>query len=79
VATARASRATASRSAAFSARRAPTRILDEHALAELVRGGRGLTGEQLAAFLERGATGGEDPRDDIALLVIEVDQPAPQV
>jgi PAS domain S-box-containing protein len=52
--------------------RAPTQILDEAALAELVSRGAGLDGKQLAEFLEASVTGGQDPRDDIALLVIEL-------
>jgi serine phosphatase RsbU (regulator of sigma subunit) len=51
--------------------RAPNQILDEAGLAELMSRALGLDGEQLADFLEASATGGEDPRDDIALLVIE--------
>jgi sigma-B regulation protein RsbU (phosphoserine phosphatase) len=52
--------------------RAPRRILSEENLQSLLEQGRGLGAEALAEFLERSATGGEDPRDDIALLVIEV-------
>jgi hypothetical protein len=33
--------------------------------------GGGRKGERLAEYMEREATGGEEPRDDIALLVIE--------
>lgn len=51
--------------------RAPTRILEEPQLVELLKGASGLPGEGIAAALERDATGGEDPRDDIAMLVIE--------
>lgn len=51
--------------------RAPSRILSEADLKALLRRGRGMPPERLADFIERAATGGEDPRDDIALLVIE--------
>ncbi len=34
--------------------------------------GRGLDGPRLAEFLEHSVTGGEDPRDDIAIVVVEV-------
>ncbi len=51
--------------------RAPARILDEEELIELIRRGAGKRGDELTQFLEREATGGEDPRDDIAMLVIE--------
>jgi serine phosphatase RsbU (regulator of sigma subunit) len=51
--------------------RAPTRILDERQLAELLERAGGLRGEELTRFLEAEVTGGEDPRDDIAMLVIE--------
>lgn len=51
--------------------RAPEQILDEYDLAELVQRGSTLSGEALAEFLEGSATRGEDPRDDIAVLVIE--------
>lgn len=52
--------------------RAPTRILDEHQLVELLERGAGLSGDELTAFLERDVTGGEDPRDDIAMLVVQL-------
>jgi serine phosphatase RsbU (regulator of sigma subunit) len=51
--------------------RAPTEILTEAALAALLRRGRGLGAEALASFLVQSATAGAEPRDDIALLVIE--------
>ena len=51
--------------------RAPDEILDDRELAALVGRGARLRGEQLTAFLEGSATRGQDPRDDIALLVIE--------
>ena len=52
--------------------RAPTRILDERGLADLVRRGSELRGAELAEYLVASATEAEDPRDDIALLVIEL-------
>ncbi|MBV9837793.1 MAG: SpoIIE family protein phosphatase [Solirubrobacterales bacterium] len=52
--------------------RAPERILSESDLAALVARGHGMGAERLAAFLERSATAGENPRDDIALLVVEL-------
>ncbi len=54
--------------------RAPERVLDEADVLELLARGRrdGLTGEALTEFLEREATGGPDPRDDIAMLLVEV-------
>jgi serine phosphatase RsbU (regulator of sigma subunit) len=52
--------------------RAPERELTEDDLVELVKGGHGLDGGPLAEFLEAGATNGEDPRDDIAILTIEM-------
>lgn len=52
--------------------RAPDQILDEGDLVELVQRGSALNGEALTEFLEGSATRGEDPRDDIALLVIEL-------
>ena len=51
--------------------RAPVEILDEDRLAELVARAPAQTGAELAEFLEASVTRGEDPRDDIALLVIE--------
>jgi serine phosphatase RsbU (regulator of sigma subunit) len=51
--------------------RAPAEVLDDRELAELLKRASGLSGEQLAECLEGSATRGEDPRDDIALLVIE--------
>ena len=41
-------------------------------LAALVGRGRGLDAEHLAELLEQQATGGQDPRDDIAILLVEV-------
>jgi serine phosphatase RsbU (regulator of sigma subunit) len=52
--------------------RAPAHTVSDDELAKLVAQGHGLGGERLAAFLEGAATGGEDPRDDIAILVVEV-------
>jgi serine phosphatase RsbU (regulator of sigma subunit) len=51
--------------------RAPAEILDDHDLAEILGRGSDLSGEELAAFLEASVTRGEDPRDDIALLLVE--------
>jgi PAS domain S-box-containing protein len=50
---------------------APERILDESDLVELLRGSAGRRGDDLTEFLEREVTGGGDPRDDIAMLVLE--------
>jgi hypothetical protein len=52
--------------------RAPAHIISEQGLAELISRGRGLGAEGLASFLEQEATAGSEPRDDIALLVLEV-------
>lgn len=51
--------------------RAPAQILEERDVVEFLSRGAGLEGEQLAEFLELSATGGEDPRDDIALVLVE--------
>lgn len=51
--------------------RAPAHVLEERDLVEFLNRGTALEGEQLAEFLELSATRGEDPRDDIALLLIE--------
>ena len=51
--------------------RAPARVLSERDIGELLARAEGLNGDRLAAFVEDAATRGEDPRDDIALLVIE--------
>jgi serine phosphatase RsbU (regulator of sigma subunit) len=51
--------------------RAPVEILDDRELEEILRRGADLSGEELAAFLEASVTRGEDPRDDIALLLVE--------
>jgi PAS domain S-box-containing protein len=51
--------------------RAPARILDETDLTELLRRSDGRRGDELTEFLEREVTGGGDPRDDIAMLVLE--------
>jgi PAS domain S-box-containing protein len=53
--------------------RAPDEMLDERDLTTLLERTSGLSGEQLAEFLEASVTRGQDPRDDIALLVIERD------
>jgi serine phosphatase RsbU (regulator of sigma subunit) len=52
--------------------RAPAQTLTDEELAALVGRGRGLDAEHLAELLEQQATGGQDPRDDIAILVLEV-------
>jgi PAS domain S-box-containing protein len=52
--------------------RAPTQILDDRQLIELVQRAGELRGEALTQYLELDATGGQDPRDDIAMLVIEL-------
>jgi serine phosphatase RsbU (regulator of sigma subunit) len=54
--------------------RAPSQQLDEDQLVELVRRAGGLRGEELTRFLEHSATAGSDPRDDIAMLLVERDQ-----
>jgi PAS domain S-box-containing protein len=54
--------------------RAPTRMLSEVDVVELVARGHGLAPDQLAGFLEESATGGESPRDDIALVVVQLEQ-----
>ncbi len=51
--------------------RAPARVISDSELAELLARGHRLGGERLAEFIEDSATGGEEPRDDIAILVIE--------
>ncbi len=57
--------------------RAPAQILSSPALLELVALGHGMAADGLAAFLEQSATGGEDPRDDIALLVLGLEERRP--
>lgn len=52
--------------------RAPAHTLSDEELDSLVRRGAARGGAELARFLEESATGGEDPRDDIALLIVEV-------
>ncbi len=52
--------------------RAPAHVLSESDLVALLARGRGLGAERLATFLEQSATDGESPRDDIALLVLEL-------
>lgn len=51
--------------------RAPSHVLSDSELAMLLARSGGISGEQLAAFMEDSVTGGEDPRDDIAMLLIE--------
>jgi PAS domain S-box-containing protein len=52
--------------------RAPARILTDSDLAEILVAAHGMGAERLAAFIEEQAIAGEDPRDDIAILVIEL-------
>ncbi len=54
--------------------RAPAHILTDSDVLQLVARGRGMDAAGLAAFLEQGATGGAPPRDDIALLVVALDE-----
>lgn len=51
--------------------RAPAHVLSEVDLLGLLARGGGTGPEHLAAFLEDSVTAGEEPRDDIALLVLE--------
>ncbi len=51
--------------------RAPIEILDDRELIALIERSSSLSGKDLPQFLEESVTRGEDPRDDIALLVIE--------
>lgn len=51
--------------------RAPEHMLDERQLVEIVAGAHGLDGQALAQHLEERAVGGTEPRDDIAILIIE--------
>jgi serine phosphatase RsbU (regulator of sigma subunit) len=53
--------------------RAPAHVLSDGELEAMVRRGRGLEAEELAGFLEQAATAGEEPRDDIALLVVQLE------
>jgi PAS domain S-box-containing protein len=50
---------------------APTRLISDTELAELLVQGRGLPGQELAEFMEDSVTGGQPPRDDIAILIVE--------
>ena len=52
--------------------RAPDSILSESDLADILLDAHGMGAERLAAYVEGRATSGQDPRDDIAVLVIEV-------
>jgi serine phosphatase RsbU (regulator of sigma subunit) len=52
--------------------RAPDRVLGEDDLLALLARGRGLSADGLTEFLEHDATGGRDPRDDIAMLLVEM-------
>jgi serine phosphatase RsbU (regulator of sigma subunit) len=56
--------------------RAPAQILSGADVLRLLERGHGMAADGLAAFLEQGATGGEDPRDDIALLVLQLAETA---
>lgn len=51
--------------------RAPELVLSDLDLAALLSEARSLEGQELAQFLESRATGGDEARDDIALLVLE--------
>lgn len=51
--------------------RAPTLLLTEAELAGLLARSRGMNGEQLTDFIEDAVTAGEEPRDDIAMVLIE--------
>jgi serine phosphatase RsbU (regulator of sigma subunit) len=52
--------------------RAPERMLSESDLLALLARCSDLPAEELTEFLEREATGGRDPRDDIAMMLVEV-------
>jgi serine phosphatase RsbU (regulator of sigma subunit) len=52
--------------------RAPAQVIDDRQLVTLVERAQGLRGEALTEYLERDVTAGQDPRDDIAMLVIEL-------
>jgi len=52
--------------------RAPDRMLSDADLEALVREAGARRGDELARFLEQSVTEGQDPRDDIALLVMDV-------
>lgn len=51
--------------------RAPGHVLTESQLGALLARSRGKQGEQLIDFMEDAVTAGEEPRDDIAMLLIE--------
>lgn len=51
--------------------RAPNQVLTESELAALLARTSGMSGEQLTDFMEHAVTAGEEPRDDIAMLLIE--------
>ncbi len=55
--------------------RAPGTIVSDQELKELLNRGQGLDAEQLASFLQESVTGDDPPRDDIALLVVELNAP----
>jgi serine phosphatase RsbU (regulator of sigma subunit) len=52
--------------------RAPAQLLSSDDVLRMLQDGHGMPADGLAAFLEHEATGGEDPRDDIALLVLQL-------
>ena len=54
--------------------RAPAQILSGADVLELVARAHRMPADRLAEFLEQEATGGEGPRDDIALLVVQLDE-----
>jgi PAS domain S-box-containing protein len=51
--------------------RAPSQVLTESDLAGLLARSRGMSGQRLTEFMEQAVTAGEEPRDDIAMLLIE--------
>ncbi|MEA2159528.1 MAG: hypothetical protein QOD66_1908 [Solirubrobacteraceae bacterium] len=54
--------------------RAPAQILSGADVLDLLARGHRMPADRLAEFLEHGATGGEAPRDDIALLVVQLEE-----
>jgi PAS domain S-box-containing protein len=55
--------------------RAPETIVSDQQLLAILAEGKGLDAERLASFLQDSVVGVEEPRDDIALLVVEVEAP----
>ncbi len=56
--------------------RAPETIVSDQELLAILAKGKGLDAERLAGFLQDSVLGVEEPRDDIALLVVEVESRA---